>query len=382
MAPRPLVTLFAAAFVALSAGTNYAISSYAPQLAVRLGLSVTQLNIVSTSANMGMYLTGSFAGPVIDKRGPRIVLLFSAVVLFTGWTLMRAFYDGGPNGIFSKLGVPGLAFAQLLTGVGSSMSNGSAVNGVARSFTVKRRATALSLVFCCTGLSAFVYSTASRLLFDSSPNATSHFLLLLSLGCASSLLIGAVFASGRIVIGAISDYFGHRAPRKYRVARVWFTLPVATLFVVSLTMARNTVEVKGLHGLMPPTALTGFAYGCLWGLMPVLCLDWFGLQSYSSNNGLLVLAPAIYGQITNLSFGKIYDSHAKTGSSLVLQQALCTKGNACYAGALEMAIGMAMGAMVLAVVAGMRRGRSPAAVKDTSVADGLVRSRSIDGATL
>lgn len=51
---------------------------------------------------------------------------------------MRAFYDGGQSGIFSMLGVPGVAFAQLLTGVGSSMGNGSAVNGVARSFTVKR----------------------------------------------------------------------------------------------------------------------------------------------------------------------------------------------------------------------------------------------------
>ncbi|KAK4704321.1 hypothetical protein P7C70_g1889, partial [Phenoliferia sp. Uapishka_3] len=139
MPPKPLVTLAAAAFCALSAGTNYAISSYAPQLAVRLGLSVTQLNVVSTSANLGMYLTGSIAGPIIDSRGPRIVLFFSALVLFTGWTLMRAFYDGGQEGmLFSHLGVPGVAFAQMLTGVGSSLGNGSAVNGVARSFTVKK----------------------------------------------------------------------------------------------------------------------------------------------------------------------------------------------------------------------------------------------------
>lgn len=32
--------------------------------------------------------------------------------------------------------------------------------------------------------------------------------------------------------------------------------------------------------------------------MPVLCLDWFGLKSYSSNNGLLVLAPAVYGTLS------------------------------------------------------------------------------------
>lgn len=120
--------------------------------------------------------------------------------------------------------------------------------------------------------------------------------------------------------------------------------------------------------------------------MPVLCLDWFGLKSYSSNNGLLVLSPAIYGnaapfhlphsqpkpfpllsqtpgQITNFAFGHIYDSHTSyptsglvVGGAPVKVLALCTKGKECYEGALHLGIGMAVGAMGLAIVAGLRRG--------------------------
>ncbi|KAM0747397.1 MFS general substrate transporter [Meredithblackwellia eburnea MCA 4105] len=474
------ITLVAATFVALSSGTNYAISSYAPQLASRLELSITQLNYVSTAANFGMYLTGSFVGPIIDKRGPRIVLLTSSLVLFTGWTLMRLFYDGGTQGIFSAFGVSGIALAQVLTGIGSSMSNGAASNGVARSFGVKRRATALSVVICCTGLSAFVYSTTSRILFHSNPNGTSYFLLLLSLGCSITMLVGSIFvhpakfptghpgpgtstqgpstsvtvpsetqpllsnsqgarptavtvrnikgwqlvstvdfwilfgvegllagvglmylnnlgtmintlwltldaplgkipaaqadlvstfsicnAIGRIVIGATSDYFSHRAPPRFRFERVWFAVPVSALFALSLFLASRTDYVKGWHGLIVPTAMMGCSYGFLWGLMPVLCLDWFGLKSYSSNNGLLVLSPALFGQFTNYQFGHIYDSHTRSSPFQASQisaqdvsttaRAFCGDGRLCYEGALRMAVAMSLGAMVLSVVAGLRR---------------------------
>lgn len=140
-----------------------------------------------------------------------------------------------------------------------------------------------------------------------------------------------------------------------------------------------------------------FAYGNLFGLLPVLCLEWFvsflfifllffwwwktdcglrfGLKSYSSNNGLLVLAPAIFGsffffpllqeeererenthsaplgQLTNYLFGRIYDSNTPTVGRL------CTKGKYCYRSSFRITIAMAVLSVGLSVVAGVRRSR-------------------------
>ena len=48
--------------VGLASGSNYVYSAYAPQLASQLVLSSTQVNLVGTAGNLGMYLTGPLYG--------------------------------------------------------------------------------------------------------------------------------------------------------------------------------------------------------------------------------------------------------------------------------------------------------------------------------
>lgn len=61
-------------------------SAYAPQLAVKLSLSSTQTNLIGAAGNGGVYLSGPFIGMAVDRKGPRAVLVFSAITLGVGCT--------------------------------------------------------------------------------------------------------------------------------------------------------------------------------------------------------------------------------------------------------------------------------------------------------
>ncbi|GAA5991877.1 hypothetical protein JCM10908_002252 [Rhodotorula pacifica] len=216
-------TVLAAATVAsLSCGLNYCFSAYAPQLGNRLQLTSTQLNTVGAAGNLGVYLSSPIIGRIVDRNGPKPMLVFAAIALTSGYLIIRAFYttasgdaftEGG-GGWFAVAGVPGLVAAQLLTGMGSTAGLSSVGNSVAKSFR-KRRAAALSVVLSGFGLSAFFYSTISSLFLHpsshptkpratspesilahatvSKSDTTSSFLLLLALGSLFSMLVGLVF---------------------------------------------------------------------------------------------------------------------------------------------------------------------------------------------
>ena len=47
-------------------------SAYAPQLAEQLTISSTQVNLVGTAGNLGMYLMGPLWGKLTDTRGARM----------------------------------------------------------------------------------------------------------------------------------------------------------------------------------------------------------------------------------------------------------------------------------------------------------------------
>lgn len=48
----------------------YLYSAYAPQLAIKLSLSVTNTSLLGMIGNLGVALTGPLAGSVVDKHGP------------------------------------------------------------------------------------------------------------------------------------------------------------------------------------------------------------------------------------------------------------------------------------------------------------------------
>lgn len=47
-------------------------SAYAPQLATKLAISSTQVNLVGVAGNLGMYAMGPIWGSLIDARGQRL----------------------------------------------------------------------------------------------------------------------------------------------------------------------------------------------------------------------------------------------------------------------------------------------------------------------
>ena len=69
------------------------------------------------------------------------------------------------------------------------------------------------------------------------------------------------------------------------------------------------------------------AYGLLFGVSPALLAETFGINGLSQNWGLMTLGPAIFGEIFNLLYGSIYDSHSKKRPDGVLE---CSEGKSCY----------------------------------------------------
>ncbi|GAA6019957.1 hypothetical protein JCM11491_006719 [Sporobolomyces phaffii] len=471
------VVLAAATVVALSAGLNYLFSAYAPQLAFKLRLNSTQTNVVGAAGNLGVYLSSPFIGRIVDRRGPRPLLVFAAFALTAGYLIIREFYLGGhaKGSLFSTFGVGGLVFAELLTGIGSTAGLSSAGNTVAKSYK-KKRAAALSVVLSGFGLSAFFYSTLSSLVLDAGAtrrDTTASFLLVIAIGCFLSMFLGVVLVRpapeptstptltepsettplvpsedavssvqedvnvsgwalfrevdfyliflfnglcsgvglcfinnlgtvlrslalsaepstthlspldlsrtqshlvsvlsvfnflGRLCSGFGSDHLVHHPHEPRRVARVWWMVATALVLTLSQVCAFRATEVYGLNGLVVPTVLTGFAHGSLFGISGVIGLERFGMKNFSGTNGILALAPAIFGQTTNLIFGRIYDSHSHLAaalprpppspSALALASSNpathgCLAGRRCYAAAFELTTGMAIAAVAVAVV--------------------------------
>ncbi|GAA5841090.1 hypothetical protein JCM11251_008015 [Rhodosporidiobolus azoricus] len=498
--------LVAATVVAVSCGTNYSFSAYAPQLANRLGLSSTQTNAVGAAGNMGVYLSSPIIGRVVDRRGPVPNLIFAALALTSGYLLVRAFYAsaGLQGGLFHRFGTTGLACAELLTGIGSTAGLSSAGNSVAKSYK-KRRAAALSVVLSAFGLSAFFYSTIASLFLhsrssDPAHDTTSEFLLLLALGCLFSMLVGIAFVRpvlhpslaspspsmpdsaeevdgsaavpvspaeevaeeaeqqssrnertpllrsqstksvevrnvagldllkeldfyliflfnglcagvglcyinnlgtvvrslalrpssptspsidpshipllqsrlvsllslfnffGRLLSGFGSDYLLHNSNPSRRMPRVWWLVFTASVYCASQVVASQVGAVGGWKGLVWPTMMTGLAHGSLFGISGIIGLERFGMANFSSTNGVLALAPALFGQTTNLLFGRIYDSHTRSSPSslpsflsdplhaLAGTSATCTAGRECYAGAFHLTTGMSAAAIAVGLV--------------------------------
>ncbi|KAJ7125293.1 major facilitator superfamily domain-containing protein [Mycena epipterygia] len=210
--PR-ITTLLASLLVSVGSGTNYVRFPYSPQLAARLNISHTQLNIVGLAANVGVYSSGPFWGRIVDTRGPRIPLAFSFFFLFLGYTGIRHFYDAGvPAGsTVSSLSMGLLIACSFMTGAGGNAGFTGAINSTAKSFPDKARATTTGIVLSGFGLSAFFFSTLAHILF---PGDTSSFLLLLSCGTALTTAIGFFFVravplsvaegSEHTVVGAVA----------------------------------------------------------------------------------------------------------------------------------------------------------------------------------
>ncbi|KAL0958795.1 hypothetical protein HGRIS_014115 [Hohenbuehelia grisea] len=198
--------------VALGSGTNYVYSgknsmahldlcgclnckrlAYGPQLARRLNLTYTQSSIIGIAGNIGVFSSAPIGGKVADSLGSQPLLAAAFILLLGGYSGIRYFYDSAvplPSSDAPKVSYALLILFNFMTGVGGTSGMMSGMNATAKSFPDSARATTTGLVLSGFGLSAFLFSTVSALLF---PGDTSSLLLLLTLGTALPMLLGFFF---------------------------------------------------------------------------------------------------------------------------------------------------------------------------------------------
>ena len=86
------------------------------------------------------------------------------------------------------------------------------------------------------------------------------------------------------------------------------------------------------------------AYGILFGAGPSLVAETFGVNGLSQNWGFMCLAPGIFGEIFNVLYGRIYDSHSQLKSDGHLE---CLEGITCYQAAYWATFSAGLASMLL-----------------------------------
>ncbi|KAJ5173425.1 hypothetical protein N7492_006018 [Penicillium capsulatum] len=178
-------SVIAGTLVALSCGTNYAYSAWAPQFAHRMKLSSTESNLIGAAGNLGMYAMGFAMGLLTDARGPRLTTLVGSVCLALGYYPIHLAYKHGEGSV----PIVFLCFFAFLTGTGGCSAFSGAIKTAASNFP-EHRGTATAFPMAAFGLSALFWSNVSTIIFK---DDTGSFLLLLALGTSVLSLISIPF---------------------------------------------------------------------------------------------------------------------------------------------------------------------------------------------
>ncbi|KAI9466659.1 major facilitator superfamily domain-containing protein [Lactarius psammicola] len=161
---------------------------------------------------------------------------------------------------------------------------------------------------------------------------------------------------GRILIGITADAVKSRAhvPRS-------FCIPlVSTLFIFALLLL---IVINDVHHLWAASGLVGLAYGCWFGLLPTISIEWFGLAHFSENWGIISVFPVIGGNLFSLAFGRNLDAHDPTtaetispinGTAPSISAHQCLAGRKCYVQSLYLNLLACTIALALSVWAGRR----------------------------
>ncbi|KAK6537508.1 hypothetical protein TWF694_011692 [Orbilia ellipsospora] len=126
--------------------------------------------------------------------------------------------------------------------------------------------------------------------------------------------------SGRLISGTISDVL----KKKWALSRVWLVFTSSSFFLLGQIAG---MSVSNPLNLWLVSGINGFSYGLVFGVFPTIVSEAFGLHGLSQNWGTMTLAPVIFGYITNLFYGKIYDSHSQ---QLDAGHYECSEGIGCY----------------------------------------------------
>ncbi|OAX82082.1 hypothetical protein ACJ72_03568 [Emergomyces africanus] len=125
---------------------------------------------------------------------------------------------------------------------------------------------------------------------------------------------------GRLLSGIGSDIL----VKKLHMSRFWCLFTSAVIFCVAQLAG---FMISDPHMLISVSGLTGLAYGFLFGVFPSLVAHTFGIGGISQNWGVMCFSPVIWGNIFNLLYGSIYDSHSAVLPDGELD---CQEGLKCY----------------------------------------------------
>ncbi len=116
----------------------------------------------------------------------------------------------------------------------------------------------------------------------------------------ASLAIGN--GAGRIAAGMISDKLG-------RKPTIVGCLLLQAVLMILLTLAVGTSPLASVPALSLLSALMGANYGANLALYPSVTKDYYGLQNFGVNYGLVFTAWGIGGFAFSLLAGKLYDTY-------------------------------------------------------------------------
>jgi MFS family permease len=125
---------------------------------------------------------------------------------------------------------------------------------------------------------------------------------------------------GRLTSGIGSDIL----VKSLRTSRFWCLVASSSFFTAGQIIA---LSVTDPHYLWLVSSISGLGYGTLFGVSPSLVADAFGISGLSLNWGIMILGPAIWGNIFNIVYGRVFDAHSRI---LENGDRLCSEGLRCY----------------------------------------------------
>ncbi|KAK3391018.1 major facilitator superfamily domain-containing protein [Podospora didyma] len=143
----------------------------------------------------------------------------------------------------------------------------------------------------------------------------------------SILSIGSFL--GRLLSGVGSDFL----VKVLKASRAWCLVVASFVFCIAQVCALNTTNP---HFLGFVSGLSGLGYGFLFGVFPSIVAETFGIHGLSQNWGFMTLSPVISGNIFNLFYGAVYDSHSIKGEN---DEFFCPDGLDCYKNAYFVTLG-------------------------------------------
>ena len=133
---------------------------------------------------------------------------------------------------------------------------------------------------------------------------------------------------GRLSSGIGSDV----VVKKLHSSRYWSLVASSLIFVLAQICG---LSIENPIYLFLLSGLSGLGYGALFGVFPALVADAFGAKGLGINWGAMTMSPVISGNIFNLAYGTILDSHS---GPIEGHDRLCRDGKSCYSAAYSITL--------------------------------------------